>query len=129
MVLGDAIASFNPIYGQGMSVAALQALTLHHTLASEGLDTVGMRFFDHVSKVIDPAWTLATGADFRFEATEGIKPRGTDVLNRYLSQLQRKAHTDGSLQTTFMEVVSLQKSPDSLLRPGVAWQVLKPFGR
>ncbi len=87
VVIGDAIVSFNPVYGQGMSVAALQALVLHHVLASGGPDDLGPRFFDHVPAVVEPPWRLAVGSDFRFEETVGPKPTGTDLVNRYLARL------------------------------------------
>jgi 2-polyprenyl-6-methoxyphenol hydroxylase-like FAD-dependent oxidoreductase len=67
-VTGDAIASFNPVYGQGMSVAALEALELHHALA-DGLGGVGPRFFERASDVVDTAWSLAVGADAQFAET------------------------------------------------------------
>lgn len=81
VVVGDAIASFNPVYGQGMSVAALQALVLHHTLASEEREGIADRFFERATDVVDPAWMLAVGADFQFAETVGPKPRGTDLVN------------------------------------------------
>lgn len=71
VVTGDAIASFNPVYGQGMSVAALDAVTLHHALADGGLAGLGPRFFDRASDVVDVAWQLAVGADLEFPQTAG----------------------------------------------------------
>ncbi|TYL37849.1 oxidoreductase [Natronococcus pandeyae] len=126
LVIGDAIASFNPIYGQGMSVAALEALMLHQTLATDDREDRALRFFDRADAVIDPAWMLATGADFSFPQTAGDRPRGTTLFNWYLDRLLRKAHTDSVLTDAFTRVLSMQHPPSSLLRPGVVWRVLRP---
>lgn len=127
VVVGDAIASFNPLYAQGMSVAALEAMTLHHTLAG-GLDNLARRFFDQSEDVVDVAWMLAVGADFQFPQTTGPKPRGTDLVNRYVSRLSRKAQTDGSLREAFFRVMMMERPPTTLFRPGVVWRVLRPAG-
>ncbi|MEY7848724.1 FAD-dependent oxidoreductase [Natrarchaeobius sp. A-rgal3] len=126
LVTGDAVASFNPVYGQGMSVAALDALVLHHALASGSNDPLAARFFDGIAPVIDAAWKIAVGADFAFPQTTGPKPRGTDVFNRYTSRLVRQAHSDGALTDAFYRVFRLECPPTTLLRPGVAWRVLRP---
>jgi 2-polyprenyl-6-methoxyphenol hydroxylase-like FAD-dependent oxidoreductase len=128
VVTGDAIASFNPIYGQGMSVAALDALVLHHELA-DGLRGLGPRFFRRASDVVDEAWKLAVGNDFIFEETTGDKPFGTDVFNRYVTRLLRRAHDDGVLTREFFRVFRLEQSVTSLLHPALVWRVLRPrFG-
>ena len=126
LVIGDAIASFNPIYGQGMSVAALEALMLHHTLSTGGREGLALRFFNDAEAVIDTAWMLAAGADFAFSQTTGSKPRGTDISRWYLSRLTRKAHTDSTLSSAFFRVLTMEQPPTSLLRPGYLWRVLKP---
>jgi 2-polyprenyl-6-methoxyphenol hydroxylase-like FAD-dependent oxidoreductase len=127
LVVGDAVSSFNPIYGQGMTVAALEALTLHHALA-DGRENLAARFFEDATTVVDTAWTLAVGADFAFEGTDGPKPRGTDLTNRYLSRLIRAAHTDSVLRDAFSRVLMLERSPATLFRPGVLWRVFGPTG-
>lgn len=126
VVTGDAIASFNPVYGQGMSVAALDALLLHHTLADGGLENLALRFFERTPEVIDAAWKIAVGGDFDFPQTTGPKPTGTDLFNRYISRLIRQAHTDGVLTDAFYRVFRLERPPTSLLRPEIAWRVLRP---
>lgn len=126
VVVGDAIASLNPIYGQGMSVAALEALLFHHTLATDDAGTPALDFFDRVEEIVDVAWSMTVGADFEFPRTDGPKPRGTDLLNRYMSRLTRKAHTDGALREALFNVFAMKYHPNSLLRPGVAWRVLRP---
>jgi len=128
VVLGDAIASFNPIYGQGMSVAALEALELHHALAAADTGTdLPMAYFDRVADVVDTAWLLALGADFEFAATAGPKPRGTALFNRYFDRLVRRAHDDGVLTEAVYRVLSMDRPPTSLLRPGVLRRVLLPI--
>jgi 2-polyprenyl-6-methoxyphenol hydroxylase-like FAD-dependent oxidoreductase len=126
IVVGDAIASYNPIYGQGMSVAALHALVLHHTLAENGLGDLALQFFDNAESVINTAWLMAVGADFQFAQTTGPKPRGTGLMGRYLSRLTRKAHTDRKLAERLFRVIMMEKPPTSLFRPGVMWRVFKP---
>lgn len=128
LVIGDAIASFNPVYAQGMSVAALEAVVLHHTLATGGRDELALRFFDHAEEVIDIAWRMAVGADFGFAQTTGPKPRGIDLFSQYLSRLTRKAHTDGELRHAFYQAIVMERPPTSLLRPSVMWRVLRPGG-
>ena len=126
LVVGDAIASYNPIYGQGMSVAALHALVLHHTLAENGLGNLALQFFDEAESVIDTAWLMAVGADFQFAQTTGPKPRGTSFMGWYLSRLTRKAHTDRTLAERLFRVIMMEKAPASLFRPGVMGRVLRP---
>lgn len=126
VVLGDAIASFNPIYGQGMSVSALEGLHLHHALAEDGRDALAFRYFDRIESVVDNAWNVSVGSDFRFDETTGPKPPGADILNRYLSRMTRKAHDDGTLADAYTRVVTMEEPPTSLLRPRIAWRVLRP---
>lgn len=127
-VTGDAIASFNPIYGQGMSVAALDALALHHALAGSGLDGLGPRSFNRAADVVDTVWQVAVGNDFGFPQTTGPKPRGADAFNWYAARLVRRAHDDPVLSEAFARVLRLEQPPTTLLRPGIAWRVLRPTG-
>lgn len=124
-VTGDAVASFNPVYGQGMSVAALDALALHHAL-SDGADGLGPRVFTQVSAVVDEAWTTSVTGDFMFEQTDGPKPFGTDLLNSYADRLVTKAHDDGELTEAFLRVFRLERPATSLLHPRILWRVLRP---
>ena len=126
VVTGDAIASFNPIYGQGMSVAALDALQLHHALASNGRTNLAPRFFDRVAEVIDIVWRIAVSSDFEFSPTEGPKPPGTVLFNRYLSRLIRTAHVDGYVSDRFARVLRLEQPPMAFLKPDVLLRVLVP---
>jgi 2-polyprenyl-6-methoxyphenol hydroxylase-like FAD-dependent oxidoreductase len=126
VVIGDGIASFNPLYGQGMSVAALESLLLHDCLATNGLEDLARRFFAQSTEVVDSAWMMAVGPDFRYPETTGPKPRGIGLTSRYIIRLKRKAHADGALRDAFMRVVMMEQSPTTVLHPGVAWRVLKP---
>lgn len=127
--VGDAVASFNPIYGQGMSVAALEALALHHTLADHGTDGLARGFYATTGRIVDAAWNMAAGGDFQFPETHGAKPPATDVLNRYITRLHRRSHGNRQLADEFFRVVVMERSPTSLFHPRVAWRVLGPSGR
>ncbi|WP_256301499.1 NAD(P)/FAD-dependent oxidoreductase [Haloarchaeobius salinus] len=126
LVVGDGIASFNPLYGQGMSVAALESLVLHDVLASTDDTTLAPRFYERASDVVDVAWRLAIGSDFQFPETTGDKPRGTDLMNRYVSRLTRRAHDDGQLRDAFVRVMMMDRPPNSLFEPRILWRVLAP---
>ena len=151
LVIGNAITSFNPIYGQGMSVAALEALQLHHTLADGGQENLAPRFFDSIGEIIDIPWFLAVCSDFTFPQTEGDKPQRVpvpwflasiksfldttsdgaethdlDVINWYLGELIQTAHTDPIVSDAFSRVARLEKPNEALFAPEIAQRVLQP---
>lgn len=126
LVIGHAIASFNPVYGQGMSVAALEALMLHHSLVADDQEPLSVLFFDRVTEIVDPAWMLATETDFGFSQTHGEKPRGGRLLQLVSVPTVRNAHTDSLLTDAFTRDLSMQENPLSLLRPSIMWRVLIP---
>ena len=68
LVMGDAVCSFNPFYGQGMSVAALEGLALDRCLTDAPRDgQLWSLFFGAIARVVDTPWTIASGSDFAFD--------------------------------------------------------------
>lgn len=77
---------------------------------------------------VDIAWNMAVGNDHQFPQTRGPKPRGTDLLNWYLSRYIRQAHTDGELWDDFFGVQMMERPPSTLFSPGNVWRVFAPTG-
>jgi 2-polyprenyl-6-methoxyphenol hydroxylase-like FAD-dependent oxidoreductase len=131
LVFGDAICSFNPIYGQGMSVAALQAVELDKILASGDREVVlAKTFFRRAAKVVEIPWSIAVGADLRIPETVGRRTTGLKLVNWYISKLHRAAHTDPVSALAFHRVGNLLAPPPSMMHPRVAvrvlWENLRP---
>ena len=123
LVVGDAVCSFNPIYGQGMSVAATEAQALGDSL-EDGLDGLSQRFYTRARKIVDIPWTIATGEDLRFPQVEGARPPGFRIVNRYLERVHAVASEDEFVCRKFFDVLNLLAPPPSLMSPAVAWRVL-----
>ena len=126
VALGDAACSFDPIYGQGMSCAALQADALGEVVREVGLrsDELPRLFHRRATKIIDAPWAIAVGADFLHPKTETPKARGTDLVNRYVLRLIKATHTSVQLAKTFNLVLQLVEPTSSLMRPPVVARVL-----
>ena len=125
LVFGDAICSFNPIYGQGMSVAALQAIELESTLASSAGDLkLAKAFFRRAAKVVEIPWSIAVGADLRIPETVGRRTASVKFINWYMAKLHRAAHTDPVAALAFHRVGNLLAPPPSIMHPRVATRVL-----
>jgi 2-polyprenyl-6-methoxyphenol hydroxylase-like FAD-dependent oxidoreductase len=122
LVFGDAICSFNPIYGQGMTVAALQAMALKRCLngSAEGL---APRYFRAAAKPIGVAWQLAVGGDLSLPEVEGPRPLSVRLTNRYVNLVQAAAEIDTVVATKFLRVAGFAKSPASLMYPSVMLRV------
>ncbi|NOT47539.1 MAG: FAD-binding monooxygenase [Acidobacteria bacterium] len=123
LVFGDAICSFNPVYGQGMSVAAMLARTLREEL-SKGENDLARRFYKAASKVIDTPWALATGNDLKIPETKGKRTLGGKIMGWYVGRLHRLAHHDSQAAFAFLRVAQLLDEPSILLRPGMVLRVL-----
>jgi 2-polyprenyl-6-methoxyphenol hydroxylase-like FAD-dependent oxidoreductase len=128
LVVGDAVASFNPVYGQGMSVAALEALTLRRHL-ERGTRPQPRRFFADLARVVDVPWEIAAGGDLVFPEVQGRRTPKGRLLNAYITRLHAAAARDASLADAFVRVAGLVAPPQTLLHPRVAVRVVRPSRR
>jgi 2-polyprenyl-6-methoxyphenol hydroxylase-like FAD-dependent oxidoreductase len=123
LVFGDAICSFNPVYGQGMTVATLQADALREQLSKGGED-LPKRFYRAAAKLIDNPWNIAVGSDLRLPETKGRRTLGAKVMNWYIARLHKLGHRDAQAAQAFLRVTQLLDEPSSLLQPRLALRVL-----
>lgn len=126
VALGDAACSFNPVYGQGMACAALQAKALADTVREVGIRSQELpkRFHHRAARIIDAPWAIAVGADFLHPQTVGPKARGTDAINRYVLRVVRASHTSVPIARSFNQVLNLVEPTTTLMRPAVLVRVL-----
>jgi 2-polyprenyl-6-methoxyphenol hydroxylase-like FAD-dependent oxidoreductase len=131
VALGDSICSFNPIYGQGMSSAAQQAMVLGHCIDRVGPASPALprRFYKQARKVIANPWSIAAGGDFVFPETTGPKPPGTDVVNRYVAKVIVASQRDVRVANALWHVQGLLAPPPSLMKPTLALRVLRAARR
>jgi 2-polyprenyl-6-methoxyphenol hydroxylase-like FAD-dependent oxidoreductase len=127
LVTGDAACAFNPIYGQGMTVAALDALALHRCLRAQArqrpdgeLAGLGPRFQKAVAEVNATPWLMATGEDLRYPTTEGARPGlVARLMHRYFDRVNLAATSNAGVNQAFGQVINLLAPPSVLFRPSV----------
>jgi 2-polyprenyl-6-methoxyphenol hydroxylase-like FAD-dependent oxidoreductase len=129
LVLGDAISSFNPVYGQGMSSAALQVKALQDELTqrtdgSQGLEGVARDFFAKAAELIATPWALAAATDFVFPKTTGQRPPKLEEDSRYFAALDTLAAEDSEVQRLLSEVIQLAKPLSALSEEPLRSRVL-----
>lgn len=125
IVVGDALATFNPLYGQGMSLAAMQAVTLRACL-EEGVRGVSARFFEAASLQVEAAWQLSTGADLALPGVPGRRGPSIRLANAWVSKVLAAAEHDPVVADSFVRVTSLIDPVSALGRPGFVHRVLRP---
>jgi 2-polyprenyl-6-methoxyphenol hydroxylase-like FAD-dependent oxidoreductase len=124
LVIGDAISNFNPLYGQGMSVAALEAVNLRRCL-TRGESGLAQSFFSSAAKIVDQAWELAVGGDLGLPEVEGDRPLILRLSNTYVERLLRVAEHDPVVATAFNDVCDLLAPPTEVMRPRILWRVVR----
>ncbi|WP_290061214.1 FAD-dependent oxidoreductase [Amycolatopsis solani] len=122
LVVGDAFCVFNPVYGQGMTAAALQARTLRQHL---GGTLRPAEFFADAARVVDAPWEIAAGGDLAFPGVTGRRSVKTHIGNAYVSRVQSAATRDAEVTNAFMRVAGLIDPPQALMRPRLALRVLR----
>ncbi|WP_329100839.1 FAD-dependent monooxygenase [Micromonospora sp. NBC_01699] len=124
LVLGDALCSFNPVYAQGMSVAATEARLLGDCLR-DGLhrpDTAGhgalaASFFARVTPLLDVVWAMAVNEDLKYPEVQGERPPGIEEANAFLAQTYLAASRDLDVARSLVRLVNLQDRPEALQDP------------
>lgn len=119
LAIGDALCSFNPLYAQGMTVAAQEALVLREWHGDPA------RYFHAAAAVVDVAWQMSTGSDLRYPGVEGPRSARGRILSAYSHRAQLAAHRDPLVARTFMRVANLTLPPASLLAPEIVLRVLR----
>lgn len=125
-VVGDAICSFNPSFGQGMTVAALHAVALGKLLhqqrqQGQGLSSSGMVrcFQTEAARIVNNPWMITTGEDLRFAKAEGPRPWSLPIAQSYLAQVFDLAHQNSAVAKRFFEVMTFMQEPPAFFRPDV----------
>lgn len=116
VAVGDALCSFNPAYGQGITVAALEA-----RLLADDID----HYFARAARLLANPWSLATGGDLRFPEVEGRRRWVDRSLNSYLDRYRRAARWDATLGAAFLRVSNMLAGPAHLLAPHIMLRVLR----
>ena len=138
IAIGDAVCAFNPVYGQGMSVAAKEVLVLDASLREQrrrrpdgDLGGLARRFQQQLPKTIQPIWTIVTGEDFRVPGVEGGKAgRSAQFLYSYLDRVIQLSTEDVFARQLFLEILNLDQPTTLLFHPRlIAKVLLGPTGR
>jgi 2-polyprenyl-6-methoxyphenol hydroxylase-like FAD-dependent oxidoreductase len=130
-VIGDALCSFNPIYGQGMTTGAIGARTLDRVLAAPGVEVgsgFSRLFQRRLAQAIDSPWLLTTCEDLRSAACEGERPLWMPLLHWYTRRVQQLTWHDQFVGKRFLEVMHLIKTPRALFHPYILMRALTATG-
>lgn len=122
VVLGDALCSFNPVYGQGMTVAAREAELLDRCLqqcstGAAALENLAPTFFRGAARIVDAAWDGVTVEDFKYPQTRGQRPRGYGLARWMNDRFFALSGIDPEFAVAFNRVLHLAAEPQSLLKP------------
>ena len=121
VVLGDAMCSLNPVYGQGMTVASKEVEHLDNCLQqcvkNGSVAGIAQPFFNGASKIIDTAWDAVTVEDFRYPQTRGDRPKAFGLAKWLNSKFFALAATDEEFAVAFYKTLHLVEPPASLLKP------------
>ena len=132
LTIGDAICSFNPVYGQGMSSAALQAKALQGVLSgrqSRRLEGLAGEFFPRAADVVSAPWILAANFDFAYPQTKGQRPPAMEEGARYFAVLDALQAEDIEVQRLVLEVFQLMKPLAALWGDPIRERVLSRLQR
>jgi 2-polyprenyl-6-methoxyphenol hydroxylase-like FAD-dependent oxidoreductase len=124
LVFGDAVCAFNPVYGQGMTAAALEADALRKHLTN-GKEPDALRFFREITPLINAPWEISTGGDLGFPGVEGKRTAKVKMGNAYISRLHAAATNDPEVTKAFFRVAGLVEPPTALMRPSLMIRVMR----
>jgi len=128
LVVGDAVCSFNPIYGQGMTIAAIEAMVLRDCLRRGNRDLT-RRFFRISARKVRVAWQTAVGSDLTLPEVVGPRPISMRITNAYVQRVITASETDPVVAGRFMRVTSMIDSPIRLLSPSILLRIMRTGGR
>ena len=120
LVTGDALSCLNPLYAQGLTVAAMEAAALRRCLA-RGRHDLSRRFFAAAASVVAGPWQMTASGDL----PEGSRTTAARLQAALMSRVTTAATRDGAVAVQLGRVIAMLDPPTSFMRPRVLWGVLK----
>lgn len=126
-VIGDALCSVDPVFGQGMTLAALCADLLERCARECGglPGPTASRFQARALGVCETAWMLSTTEDFRYAEVRGQRPFGVGFSHWYTAHVHRLVGADDDVYRRFARVMHLLEPPTTLFHPSVVAKVVR----
>ncbi|WP_330328568.1 hypothetical protein OHS33_01650 [Streptomyces sp. NBC_00536] len=127
LAVGDSVCVFNPVYGQGLTVAAMEAELLQGMLSElrvkgRGLDGLSRRYQGRVARLLVAPWTLSSNSDLMWNR-DG-QPLPARIAHWYNKHLFAVSARDPRVWTRFVGVVNMVASPATLFHPAVFRKVV-----
>jgi 2-polyprenyl-6-methoxyphenol hydroxylase-like FAD-dependent oxidoreductase len=125
----DAVCRFNPVYGQGMSVAALEASLLGRVLArartaADPLAEIKTGFLGEVQAIIEAPWEMSAIPDFLLPQTTGERPANFEMAIKFALALTKLAARDPEVHKLNAEVQGLLRPRNALFEPALLQRVM-----
>ena len=132
VLLGDSVCAFNPVYGQGMTIAAMGALELGNFLSESRKSDLGSEFVrkfqKRLAKLNVLPWTLATGEDCRYPSCQGAsRTLKVRFMHAYLDRVIALTTWDTSVRSIWLNVFQMLLPPGKLFSPPVLFKVIREF--
>ncbi len=124
LVVGDAVTSFNPIYAQGMTSAALGAKTIRDHLHTGAAPDPKQFFGDLAANVVGPIWEMTNPVDLGFAGVEGERTLDVRIAQTFLALTQTAATRDGKVTAAYMRTAGMMAEPESLMKPAMLARIL-----
>lgn len=128
LVMGDALCRFDPVFGQGMTAACLEAQVLQKVMRNSrhiiGSTRFNRKVYKQFMRRLFPLWLMVLTEDFRYEKTKGKKLFGLRFLQHYIYRIYSVSETDPHVYRKFSRVLHLLDSPFGLFSPSVLFKVL-----
>jgi 2-polyprenyl-6-methoxyphenol hydroxylase-like FAD-dependent oxidoreductase len=124
LVCADALASFNPTFGQGITVAALEAVLLRDLVERVAPNELGKVFLERARPIVDVAWDASVGPALLYPGVVGRPTLKMRIANAYLPRVIARAQEDPFVATTLLRVMQFLAPPAALFAPGTMLRVL-----
>ncbi|WP_186673085.1 NAD(P)/FAD-dependent oxidoreductase [Sporosarcina sp. BP05] len=126
LLIGDTVCRIDPVFGQGMSIAIIEALTMQKLFKNnnDDLDKLQTTFHKKIAKILSPIWNMVITEDFRYPGVSGKKPFGLSIQQWYSKHIFLLSSKNQKVYESFIDVMNLVQSPTILLRPWIVKKVL-----
>jgi 2-polyprenyl-6-methoxyphenol hydroxylase-like FAD-dependent oxidoreductase len=127
LLMGDTVCRIDPVFGQGMSIAILEALALQRLLSENNTSLQGAikAFHKKTAKIIAPIWNMVLMEDFRYPNVVGKKPTGLIVQQWFSKRIFLLSAQNQHVYDTFIKVMNLVQPMTILMHPKIILSVIK----